>query len=106
MAGSISGWLAVARMEVALTSLSMRYTRPAYLFLRTTKAADGNVVLLVAEVILGQSKDMGRLRGNDRCADIGTACQVIGSEQICNSARSTGRRRSRRNIRFCARHRV
>eukprot|EP01046_Picozoa_sp_COSAG06_P045128 COSAG06_NODE_6190_length_3057_cov_2.188641_2_plen_96_part_00 len=76
MVGSISGWLAVARMGVALTSLTMRYTRPAYLFLRTTKAADGNVVLLVAEVILGQSKDMGRLCGNDRCPGTGVALKI------------------------------
>ena len=54
----------------------------AYLFPRPTKAADGSVVLLVAEVILGQSKDMGRLCGNDRCPGIGAACQPIGSEVI------------------------
>ena len=39
-------------------------------------------MLLVAEVILGQSKDMGRLCGNDRCPGIGAACQPIGSEAI------------------------
>jgi hypothetical protein len=59
----------------------------AYLFPRPRKAADGSVVLLVAEVILGQSKDMGRLCGNDRCAGIGTACQPIGSEEICRLVR-------------------
>ena len=59
----------------------------AYLFPRPTKAADDSVVLLVAEVILGQSKDMGRLCGNDRCAGIGTACQPIGSEEICRLVR-------------------
>jgi hypothetical protein len=59
----------------------------AYLFPRPRKAADGSVVLLVAEVILGQSKDMGRLCGNDRCAGIGTACQPIGSEQIAKLVR-------------------
>eukprot|EP01043_Picozoa_sp_COSAG02_P029213 COSAG02_NODE_1808_length_10843_cov_4.345867_5_plen_420_part_00 len=33
----------------------------AYLYPRPTKAPDGSIVLLVAEVILGQSKDLGRL---------------------------------------------
>jgi hypothetical protein len=32
----------------------------AYLFPRPDKAVDGSIVLLVAEVILGQSKDLGR----------------------------------------------
>jgi hypothetical protein len=54
----------------------------AYLFPRPEKAADGSIVLLVAEVILGQSKDMGRRCWDDRCAGIGTACQPIGSQEI------------------------
>ena len=52
------------------------------MFPRPTKADDGSVVLLVAEVILGQSKDMGTQCWDDRCVGIGSACQPIGSEEI------------------------
>ena len=54
----------------------------AYLFPRPEKAADGSIVLLVAEVILGQPKDMGGRCWDDHCVGIGTACQPIGSQEI------------------------
>jgi hypothetical protein len=59
----------LARSEVSAYGRGSYFAEHAiystYLFPRPTKAADGSVVLLVAEVILGQSKDLGQLYYRD-----------------------------------------
>jgi hypothetical protein len=54
----------------------------AYLYPCPTKAADGSIVLLVAEVILGQSKDLGQLCSRDL-----QPWDPLGTARICDLVR-------------------